>query len=446
MDTIVAIATAAGPAGVGVVRLSGSQSTHIAAAICGSELKPRHAHFSHFKEDDGSIIDSGIALFFPNPASFTGEDVVELQGHGSQIILDRLCQRSIELGARMARPGEFSERAFLNNKMDLAQAEAIADLIESTTEQAARSAMRSLQGEFSDRINSLLAKLTELRMYVEAAIDFSDEEIDFLEEAAVDKQLQVLLDILDGISDSAQQGRLLRDGMSVVLAGQPNAGKSSLHNQLSGHDAAIVTDVAGTTRDVLREQIHINGLPLRISDTAGLHDSTDIVEQEGIRRTQNEIAQADRILLLIDDKAGVTENDKRILAELPDSIPLTIVHNKIDQTARQASIKETDGVTEVFISAKTGDGIALLKQHLCDCVGYHPEGDGVFIARRRHLDALKRARTAIEAGYNCLTGMGAGELLAEELRLAQQALAEITGEFSNEDLLDKIFSSFCIGK
>jgi tRNA modification GTPase len=446
MDTIVAIATAAGPAGVGVVRLSGSQSTHIAAAICGSELKPRHAHFSHFKEDDGSIIDSGIALFFPNPASFTGEDVVELQGHGSQIILDRLCQRSIELGARMARPGEFSERAFLNNKMDLAQAEAIADLIESTTEQAARSAMRSLQGEFSDRINSLLAKLTELRMYVEAAIDFSDEEIDFLEEAAVDKQLQVLLDILDGISDSAQQGRLLRDGMSVVLAGQPNAGKSSLHNQLAGHDAAIVTDVAGTTRDVLREQIHINGLPLRISDTAGLHDSTDIVEQEGIRRTQNEIAQADRILLLIDDRAGVTENDKRVMAELPDSIRLTIVHNKIDQTARQASIKETDGVTEVFISAKTGDGIALLKQHLCDCVGYHPESDGVFIARRRHLDALKHARTAIEAGYNCLTGMGSGELLAEELRLAQQALAEITGEFSNEDLLDKIFSSFCIGK
>jgi len=446
MDTIVAIATAPGRGGVGVVRLSGDDSANIAATICGDLAKPRHAKYCDFKAKDGEIIDSGVALYFPNPASFTGEDIVELQGHGSPLVLDKLCQTAISLGARMARPGEFSERAFLNGKMDLAQAEAVADLIESTTEQAARSAMRSLQGVFSERINTLLTQLTELRMYVEAAIDFSDEEIDFLAEAAVDKQLQGLLATIDAISASAQQGRLLRDGMSVVLAGQPNAGKSSLHNQLAGHDAAIVTDIAGTTRDILREQIHLNGLPLRISDTAGLHDATDIVEQEGIRRTQNEIAQADRILLLIDGNAGLTEQDKKILSTLPEHIPLTIIHNKIDKTDHAAMMTEKNGVTELFLSAKTGAGIDLLEKHLCESVGYHPNDEGVFIARRRHLDALARARKAVASGYSCLAGMGAGELLAEELRLAQQSLGEITGTFSNEDLLDKIFSSFCIGK
>jgi len=446
MDTIVAIATAPGRGGVGVVRLSGNQSAEIATKICGRLPAARMAQFSHFKGEDGEVIDSGIALFFPNPASFTGEDVVELQGHGSPVVLDRLCQRAISLGARMAKPGEFSERAFLNNKMDLAQAEAVADLIESTTEQAARSAMRSLQGVFSDRVNQLLKQLTDLRMYVEAAIDFSDEEIDFLAEAAVDKQLQGLLKTVDAISDSAQQGRLLRDGMRVVLAGQPNAGKSSLHNQLAGHDAAIVTDVAGTTRDILREQIHLGGLPLSISDTAGLHDSTDIVEQEGIRRTQNELAEADRILLILDGSEGMTTQDRLILASLPTSIPLTIIHNKIDKQGLKPRLVETDGQIELYLSAKTGEGLDLLKQHLCDSVGYHPQDEGVFIARRRHLSALSRARSAIEAGYDCLTGLGAGELLAEELRQAQQALGEITGTFTNEDLLDQIFSSFCIGK
>ena len=446
MDTIVAIATAPGRGGVGVVRLSGNQSAEIATKICGRLPAARMAQFSHFKGEDGEVIDSGIALFFPNPGSFTGEDVVELQGHGSPVVLDRLCQRAISLGARMAKPGEFSERAFLNNKMDLAQAEAVADLIESTTEQAARSAMRSLQGVFSDRVNQLLKQLTDLRMYVEAAIDFSDEEIDFLGEAAVDKQLQGLLKTVDAISDSAQQGRLLRDGMRVVLAGQPNAGKSSLHNQLAGHDAAIVTDVAGTTRDILREQIHLGGLPLSISDTAGLHDSTDIVEQEGIRRTQNELAEADRILLILDGSEGMTTQDRLILASLPASIPLTIIHNKIDKQGLKPRLVETDGQIELYLSAKTGEGLDLLKQHLCDSVGYHPQDEGVFIARRRHLSALSRARSAIEAGYDCLTGLGAGELLAEELRQAQQALGEITGTFTNEDLLDQIFSSFCIGK
>jgi len=446
MDTIVAIATAPGRGGVGIVRLSGDQSAKIAEQICGRLPVARMAQFSHFRDAQGEVIDSGIALFFPSPASFTGEDVVELQGHGSPVVLDQLCQRAISLGARMAKPGEFSERAFLNNKMDLAQAEAVADLIESTTEQAARSAMRSLQGVFSDRVNQLLKQLTDLRIYVEAAIDFSDEEIDFLAEAAVDQQLQGLLETVDAISDSAQQGRLLRDGMRVVLAGQPNAGKSSLHNKLAGHDAAIVTDVAGTTRDILREQIHLGGLPLSISDTAGLHDSTDIVEQEGIRRTQNELAEADRILLVLDGSQGITEQDQLILAELPASIPLTIIHNKIDKQGLKPRLVEASGQVELYLSAKTGEGIALLKQHLCDAVGYHPQDEGVFIARRRHLDALSRARVAIEAGYDCLAGLGAGELLAEELRLAQQALGEITGTFSNEDLLDQIFSSFCIGK
>lgn len=447
MDTIVAVATAPGRGGVGVVRISGKQAADIVRAICGKVPKPRYAQFTHFRDADAEIIDSGIALFFPGPASFTGEDVVELQGHGSPLVMDRLCQRAMQLGARMARPGEFSERAFLNNKMDLAQAEAVADLIESSTEQAARSAVRSLQGDFSKRINAFLEELTHLRMYVEASIDFADEEIDFLAEAQVDKQLQDLLKTLDGITGSARQGRLLREGISVVLAGQPNAGKSSLHNQLAGHDAAIVTDVAGTTRDVLREQIHLDGLPLRISDTAGLHEATsDIVELEGIRRTQNELAQADHILLIIDDSQGMTAQDRKILEEMPGEKPLTVIRNKIDHSDREAGETVEDGRPTIFLSAKTGEGIDLLRQHLFKAVGFHPEEEGVFIARRRHLDALSRARQAIVNGYDCLAGMGAGELLAEELRQAQNALGEITGTFTTEDLLDHIFSSFCIGK
>jgi len=447
MDTIVAVATAPGRGGVGVVRISGKQSAEIVSAICGKLPTPRYATFTHFRSAENEVIDEGIALYFPSPASFTGEDVVELQGHGSPLVMDKLCQRAVELGARMARPGEFSERAFLNNKMDLAQAEAVADLIESSTEQAAKSAMRSLQGDFSNRVNDFLQELTHLRMYVEASIDFSDEEIDFLAEAQVDRQLQDLLKTLDGITGSAKQGRLLREGISVVLAGQPNAGKSSLHNQLAGHDAAIVTDVAGTTRDVLREQIHLGGLPLRISDTAGLHDATnDIVELEGIRRTQNELAQADHILLLIDDSQGLTEQDRKILAELPANKPLTIIRNKIDKSGHLTQLTEEEGYPTLYLSAKSGDGLELLQQHLYQAVGFHPEEEGVFIARRRHLDALARARQSIVNGYDCLSGMGAGELLAEELRLAQNALGEITGTFTTEDLLDHIFSSFCIGK
>lgn len=447
MDTIVAVATASGRGGVGVVRISGKLTTDILRAICGKLPAARYAQFSHFRDASGEVIDSGIALYFPGPASFTGEDVTELQGHGSPLVMQRLCLRAIELGARMARPGEFSERAFLNNKMDLAQAEAVADLIESSTEQAARSAMRSLQGDFSKRINAFLDELTHLRMYVEASIDFSDEEIDFLAEAQVDQQLLTLLSTLDGITGSAHQGRLLREGISVVLAGQPNAGKSSLHNRLAGHDAAIVTDVAGTTRDVLREQIHLGGLPLRISDTAGLHEgSNDIVELEGIRRTQNELAQADHILLLIDDSQGMTEQDEKILAELPKDKAVTLVRNKIDRNGHEPMETVEAGLPTLLLSAKTGAGMDLLQQHLYQAVGFQPEDEGVFIARRRHLDALARAKQSIENGYACLAGMGAGELLAEELRQAQLALGEITGTFTTEDLLDHIFSSFCIGK
>ncbi len=441
-DTITAVATAPGRGGVGVVRLSGPQSAAIAEKICGKLPPARFAQFTTFNDAQGEVIDSGLVLYFPNPASFTGEDVVELQGHGSPIVLDLLCQRAISLGARMARPGEFSERAFLNNKIDLAQAEAIADLIDSATDQAARGAVRSLQGEFSSQINNLLRQLIELRMFVEASIDFSDEEIDFLAEAKVGEQVQALLVRLESIAASAQQGSLLREGISVVLAGRPNAGKSSLHNRLAGHDAAIVTDVAGTTRDVLREQIHLAGLPLRISDTAGLHETQDVVEQEGIKRTEAEILQADHVLLISDD----ARHDAAILASLPSNVTVTLIQNKIDLNNGKPRREDKNGLTILYLSAKTGVGLDLLEQRLCEAAGFHPEQEGVFIARRRHLDALARARNAVETGYRCLTEAGAGELLAEELRQAQQALGEITGDFTTDDLLGEIFSNFCVGK
>ncbi len=441
-ETIIAVATAPGRGGVGVVRLSGPQSAAIAEKICGTLPPARFAQFTTFKDAQGEVMDSGLVLYFPNPASFTGEDVVELQAHGSPVVLDLLCQRAISLGARMARPGEFSERAFLNNKIDLAQAEAIADLIDSATDQAARGAVRSLQGEFSSQINHLLRQLIELRMFVEASIDFSDEEIDFLAEAKVGEQVQGLLSQLDVIMASAQQGSLLREGISVVLAGRPNAGKSSLHNRLAGHDAAIVTDVAGTTRDVLREQIHLGGLPLRISDTAGLHETQDVVEQEGIKRTQAEILQADHVLLISDDAA----HDAAILASLPENVIVTLIQNKIDLNNTPPRREDKNGLTILYLSAKTGDGLDLLEQRLCEAAGFHPEQEGVFIARRRHLDALERARSAVEIGYRCLAEAGAGELLAEELRQAQQALGEITGDFTTDDLLGEIFSNFCVGK
>lgn len=441
-DTIAAIATPPGRGGVGIIRVSGPLVTRIAKEILGKLPQPRFADYLPFLDQNNETIDSGLALYFVGPNSFTGEDVLELQGHGGPVVMDILLQRVVGLGARIANPGEFSERAFLNDKVDLAQAEAIADLIEAGSEQAARSAVKSLQGEFSRWIDESVEALTHLRMYVEAAIDFPEEEIDFLSDGHVTKSLEKILVEMDKIFASAQQGVLLRDGMRVVLIGQPNTGKSSLLNALAGRDSAIVTDIAGTTRDVLREEINIDGMPLHVIDTAGLRDSEDVVEQEGIKRTWIEIEQADRALLLVDDKTGITEDDERIRQKLPKSLEVTIVRNKIDLTAAKAEEKNN----EIALSAKSGEGVELLRAHLKKIMGYTGLTEGVFLARRRHLDALIRAKELVVNGQTQLQLSKAGELLAEDLRQAQNALGEITGHVSSDALLGKIFSSFCIGK
>ncbi|MDH3948635.1 MAG: tRNA uridine-5-carboxymethylaminomethyl(34) synthesis GTPase MnmE [Gammaproteobacteria bacterium] len=445
-DTIAALATPAGRGGVGIIRISGPAAAEIALNILGKLPAPRRAEYLAFYDLDGRVIDSGLALYFPNPHSFTGEDVLELQGHGGPVVLDLLLQQILQLGARLARPGEFSERAFLNDKIDLAQAEAIADLIEAGSEQAARSAMQSLQGVFSDWVHATVEALTELRMFVEAAIDFPEEEIDFLADERVTEKLKFLLNDIEQVIDTAHQGQLLREGMRIVLAGQPNTGKSSLLNALAGRETAIVTEVPGTTRDVLKEEINIDGMPLHIIDTAGLRESGDVVEQEGIRRTWQEIEQADCILLLLDDRTGFSDKEQQILDQLPHRLPVTRVFNKIDLTGAQVELLEDENGVKVKLSAKNGQGIDLLRDHLKTQVGYHGTSDGLFMARRRHLDALERARLHIEKGYQQLQTHHAAELLAEELRLAQQALGEITGEVSSDELLGRIFTSFCIGK
>lgn len=442
-DTIAAIATPPGNGGVGIIRISGNKAKAIAQQLLNKELQARYAYYTPFYDSDGSIIDSGIALFFPNPFSFTGEDTVEIQGHGGAVILDMLLKRILSLGARLANPGEFSERAFLNGKLDLAQAEAIADLIESSTEQSARSAQKSMQGVFSKKINELLEELIELRIYVEAAIDFVDEEIDFLSDGVVENRVIRLLTALENILATAQQGRLLRDGMTVVLAGKPNAGKSSLLNALAGHDAAIVTDIAGTTRDVLKERIQIEGMPLHIIDTAGLRESNNAVEIEGIRRAHIEIQKADKVLLLID--ANDPEPDS-IIKTLPKHISLTRIYNKIDLMNRPAEIIENENGTQIYLSIKKDIGMDLLKQHLKQSVGFDATADNVFIARRRHIEALTKGLEFVQNALSQLQNNQAGELVAEDLRQAQNCLAEITGEFTSDDLLGKIFSSFCIGK
>jgi tRNA modification GTPase len=451
-DTIAAIATAPGQAGVGIVRISGPRVSTIAGAMLGFTPKPRYAHYGPFYDQQGELIDEGIALFFPNPHSFTGEDVLELQGHGGTVILDLLLRAACDLGARLARPGEFSERAFLNDKLDLTQAEAIADLIESSSEQAARCAVRSLQGAFSRRIDALVEAVTHLRIYVEAAIDFPEEEIDFLADGKVANDLSQLLTDLDTILAEAQQGSILREGMKVVIAGRPNAGKSSLLNALAGREAAIVTAVEGTTRDVLREHIHIDGMPLHIIDTAGLRDSPDEVEQIGIARAWDEIRQADRILLLV-DATTTPETDPHLLwpdfiDQLPPDAPLTVIRNKVDLTAEPTGIEEptADAAPVVRIAAKSSGGLEVLRDHLKQCMGFASTTEGGFIARRRHLDALERAQVSLWQGQDQLQGYGAGELLAEDLRAAQDSLGEITGAMTPDDLLGKIFSSFCIGK
>ena len=445
-DTIAAIATPPGRGGVGIIRISGSQSKNIAQSILGKLPEPRVADYLPFLDHNNEVIDSGLALYFVGPNSFTGEDVLELHGHGGPVVMDLLLQRVVELGVRIANPGEFTERAFLNDKVDLAQAEAIADLIEAGSEQAAKSAVKSLQGVFSQWIDDCVESLTHLRMYVEAAIDFPEEEIDFLSDGHVTKSLENILSEMDRIFASAQQGVLLRDGMRVVLIGQPNTGKSSLLNAMAGRESAIVTNIAGTTRDVLREEINIEGMPLHVIDTAGLRESEDVVEQEGIKRTWIEIEQADRAILLIDDKTGITADDEKILQQLPGSLEVTIVHNKIDLSDKKEELKEDAAKTEIYLSAKTGEGIELLRDHLKKIMGYTGLTEGVFLARRRHLDALTRARDFVLNGQSQLKESKAGELLAEDLRQAQQALGEITGFVSSDELLGRIFSSFCIGK
>ncbi|SJM95797.1 tRNA uridine-5-carboxymethylaminomethyl(34) synthesis GTPase MnmE [Crenothrix polyspora] len=441
-DTIAAIATPPGNGGVGIVRVSGSLVSQIAAQLLNKSLIPRHAQYSAFRDAEGEIIDAGISLYFPSPASYTGEDILELQGHGGAVVLDMLLHRVLALGARLAKPGEFTERAFLNDKLDLAQAEAVADLIESSTEQSARSAQKSLQGLFSEQINSLVDELTELRIYVEAAIDFVDEEIDFLTDGVVENRLVRLLLSVQDIQKNAQQGRLLREGMTLVLAGKPNAGKSSLLNALAGHEAAIVTAIAGTTRDILRERIQLDGMPLHIIDTAGLWDSDDIVEKEGIRRARVEIQKADKILHLVD---GQDVNNSSLLGELPAHIEIITVVNKIDLSGRSPVIEHTPQGTYIYISVKTGQGMDLLKQHLKDSVGFNEATDTVFIARRRHIEALNKAYAFVESAAQQLR-IRAGELVAEDLRQAQNSLGEITGKISSDALLGKIFASFCIGK
>ena len=450
-ETIVAQATAPGRGGIGILRVSGPLATEVAQAVLGKCPKPRMADYLPFKDADGTILDQGIALYFKSPNSFTGEDVLELQGHGGQIVLDLLLKRILQIdGIRLARPGEFSEQAFLNDKLDLAQAEAIADLIDATSEQAARSALKSLQGEFSKKVNELVDSVIYLRTYVEASIDFPDEEIDFLADGKIEANLRGIINQLKDVRSEAKQGSILREGMKVVIAGRPNAGKSSLLNALAGREAAIVTDIAGTTRDVLREHIHIDGMPLHIIDTAGLRDATDEVERIGISRAWTEIEQADRIILMLDssdpESADLSTVRSEFLAKLPTTLPVTIVRNKIDLNGEQANESEQGGYQIISLSAQTHDGIQLLRDHLKQTMGFQTGMEGGFLARRRHLDALEKAAEHLQIGLVQLTKFHAGELLAEELRLVQAHLSEITGEFTSDDLLGNIFTSFCIGK
>ncbi|ANC40094.1 tRNA uridine-5-carboxymethylaminomethyl(34) synthesis GTPase MnmE [Hafnia alvei] len=450
-DTIVAQATPPGRGGVGILRVSGRQAKEVAMELLGKLPKPRYADYLPFKDTDGSVLDQGIALYFPGPNSFTGEDVLELQGHGGPVILDLLLKRILQMPeVRIARPGEFSERAFLNDKLDLAQAEAIADLIDASSEQAARSAVNSLQGAFSNRVNQLVEALTHLRIFVEAAIDFPDEEIDFLSDGKIEAQLNGVMGELQAVRAEARQGSLLREGMKVVIAGRPNAGKSSLLNALAGREAAIVTDIAGTTRDVLREHIHIDGMPLHIIDTAGLREASDEVERIGIERAWNEIEQADRVLFMVDgtttDAIEPASIWPEFMARLPKTLPITVVRNKADMTGEALGLSEVNGYSLIRLSARTGEGIDVLRDHLKQSMGFTSNMEGGFLARRRHLQALETAAEHLEQGKEQLVSAYAGELLAEELRLAQQALSEITGEFTSDDLLGRIFSSFCIGK
>ncbi|NTV11424.1 MAG: tRNA uridine-5-carboxymethylaminomethyl(34) synthesis GTPase MnmE [Zoogloea sp.] len=442
-DTIAAIATAPGRGGVGVVRISGRDLRPFALALAQREPLPRHAHFARFRDAAGQVLDEGILLHFPAPHSFTGEDVLELQGHGGPVVMQMLLGRCLELGARLAEPGEFTKRAFLNGKLDLAQAEGVADLIEASTAAAARSAVRSLSGVFSEQVHKLRDQLIDLRMLVEATLDFPEEEIDFLRSARALERLEDLRGALRALLDRAVQGSLLRSGLHVVLVGQPNVGKSSLLNRLAGEERAIVTEIAGTTRDALRETIQIEGIPLHIIDTAGLRETEDAVERIGIARTWQEISHADVIVRLVDVRNGLTDADRAIDARLPAGTERLTVFNKIDVAGLGAARLVEDGMVAIHLSAKEGAGVDLLRAELLRIAGWHSHGEDVCLARERHVDALRSALENVEAAL----GLGSAlELMAEELRLAQEALNTITGEFTSDDLLGEIFSRFCIGK
>ena len=442
VETICAIASAIGQSGIGIVRVSGPLAKSTSKKILQADLKPRYAYYGAFY-DQNNVIDKGVAIFFPGPNSYTGEDVVEFQGHGGTSVLRKILEITMSSGVRLAEPGEFSKRAFLNGKMDLIQAEAIQDLIQSNSEESALSAVRSLTGEFSIKINQVLSELISLRVFIEATIDFSDEEIDFIESHEVSNKLHTLKESLLDIQQTATQGAILRDGIHVAIAGKPNAGKSSLLNMLTRESSAIVTDIAGTTRDVLKETIHIDGMPIHIIDTAGLHDSDDVVEQEGIRRAHNEINNADIILLVFDSR-----DSKANLSILPDSVknkPKILVRNKIDLAGNKSSVKKVGNITEISISAKNGDGIDTLRESLSEFAGLNSGIEGVFVARKRHLDAIEETLEFINSASSQLNS-GSSELVAEDLRQAGMKLGQITGEFSSDDLLGEIFSSFCIGK
>ena len=444
-DSIVAIASPVGRGAVGIVRVSGTEVPRIATAMLGKLPAPRLATLCRFLDADGSSLDEGLALYFPAPASFTGEHVLELQGHGGAVVLDTLLNRLLDLGCRMARPGEFSERAFLNGKMDVAQAEAVADLIDASSAAAAKAAVRSMQGEFSARVAQLQLQLTGLRIHVEAAIDFPDEELDFLGDEALNGRLAEVFAGFDSITAAARQGALLREGFNVVIAGRPNAGKSSLLNRLAGGEVAIVTNLPGTTRDLLRQQVHLGGLSINLVDTAGLRAAADVVEAEGIRRAKDEMQRADRVIYVVDASLA-NENTPGILAaelaRLPQGIPVTLIFNKIDLT----DITPHAEAGRLYLSAATGAGFDLLREHLQSSAGYQALESGALSARRRHLDVLSKARDHVQSAAAALRTDKAIELFAEDLRLAQRSLGEITGEFSSDDLLGEIFGSFCIGK
>ena len=442
-DTIAAIATASGSGGIGVVRVSGPAAQSIATEILGHCPKPRYAAYLPFVDAEKQLIDRGIAIYYASPNSYTGEDVLELQAHGGPALMQILLTRCLSLGARQATPGEFTRRAYLNDKMDLAQAEAVADVINAATVEAAKSAMRSLSGEFSNRINQLLTRLIELRMYVEACLDFPEEEIDFITQGKVEQKIENILSELQKIYGEAKQGNLLREGLTVVLVGQPNVGKSSLINQLAAEEVAIVTSIAGTTRDTIKSSIQINGIPLHIVDTAGLRETEDEIERFGIARTWRALENANIALLLVDSTHGITEVEKSIIERLPQDLPKIWVHNKIDLSSKSPSVETLDRELHIHLSAKSGLGVDLLREHLLKLIGWQSTSEGVFMARTRHLEAIKQVEQFLTVA---LESIGQSEIVAENLRTAQEALNSITGEFTPDDLLGEIFSKFCIGK